>query len=98
MAAHTAETTLYIVAYDIPNDRRRTKIHKLLCGYGQWTQFSLFECWLNKKQLIQLRHDLDEHIHRDEDNIRFYPLCSGCQKTVVTVGSVLPVDPPVFLL
>jgi hypothetical protein len=26
------DTTLYIIAYDIPDDKRRTKVHKVLCG------------------------------------------------------------------
>jgi len=40
------ERTLYVIAYDIPSNRRRTKVHKVLCGFGQWTQYSLFECYL----------------------------------------------------
>ena len=31
----------FVVAYDIEDDKRRTKIHKLLKNYGQWMQFSL---------------------------------------------------------
>lgn len=50
-----SDSTLYIIAYDIPNDKRRTKVHKLLCGYGYWTQYSLFECWLTKRHLVELR-------------------------------------------
>ena len=38
-----SKTTFTIVAYDIPSDKRRTKIHKLLCGFGKSTQFSLNE-------------------------------------------------------
>ena len=47
-------TTLYLIAYDISNDKRRTKIHKTLCGFGQCTQYSSFECFLNEKELITL--------------------------------------------
>ena len=57
--AHEKQTTLYIVAYDIANDRRRGKIHKILCGYGAWTQFSLFECYLTPKQYLLLRERVD---------------------------------------
>ena len=41
------QTTCYVIAYDIPDDKRRTKVHKILLGYGKWTQYSLFECFLN---------------------------------------------------
>ncbi|RMD51077.1 MAG: CRISPR-associated endonuclease Cas2, partial [Candidatus Thermofonsia bacterium] len=46
---------LYLIAYDIPNDKRRTKLHKTLCGFGTWTQYSFFECFLNDKELVTLR-------------------------------------------
>lgn len=44
-----SQTTCYVIAYDIPDDKRRTKVHKLLSGFGKWTQYSLFECFLTKK-------------------------------------------------
>ena len=81
---------LYIVAYDIPNDKRRTKLHKMLCGFGDWTQYSLFECYLNERDLVRLRAKLDDLIEPDEDSVRLYPLCAACQKAVETIGSPLP--------
>lgn len=84
---------LYVVAYDIPVDRRRTKVHRVLCGYGQWTQFSLFECWLTRRQFVELRAKLARYVDRRTDSVRFYPLCGGCQGAVVTVGGALPADP-----
>ncbi len=44
------QSSLYVVAYDIPDDKRRTRVHKILKGFGQWTEFSLFECFLTKKE------------------------------------------------
>nr|WP_255372204.1 CRISPR-associated endonuclease Cas2 [Chlorobium sp. KB01] len=32
-----------LVTYDIENDRRRTKIHKVLEGFGIAVQYSVFE-------------------------------------------------------
>ena len=37
-----SQTTCYVIAYDIPDDKRRNNIHKLLLGFGKWTQYSLF--------------------------------------------------------
>ena len=54
--------TCYVIAYDIPDDKRRTKIHKVLLGFGKWTQYSLFECFLSRKDLILLRSKLAEHL------------------------------------
>lgn len=92
MSGSKRNTTFYVVAYDIPDDRRRTKIHKTLSGFGQWTQFSLFECHLTDKQYLQLRQKLDRHLKPDEDSLRFYALCAGCLAKVETVGGEKPAD------
>jgi len=39
-----------VISYDIPEDKRRTKIHKTLKSYGQWMQYSVFECDLTETQ------------------------------------------------
>jgi CRISPR-associated protein Cas2 len=91
-------TTCYVVAYDIPSDKRRTKIHKLLLGYGKWTQYSLFECFLTKKQLLLLRSKLEEHLVAQQDSVRFYPLCANCVSKVETVGGPPPADEVLFLV
>jgi CRISPR-associated protein Cas2 len=83
------ETTLFVVAYDISDDRRRTRIHKLLCGYGDWTQYSLFECWLTKQQRLEL-HVKMKKLLQQGDSVRLYPLCRSCVARVETAGSSLP--------
>ena len=90
MGTSGEDTMLYVIAYDIPADRRRTKVHRVLCGYGTWTQYSLFECWLTRRQVIELQAKLARHLRPDEDSVRFYPLCKGCQGKVHTVGSERP--------
>ncbi len=35
-----SQTGCYVIAYDIPDDKRRTKVQKILLGYGKWTQYS----------------------------------------------------------
>jgi CRISPR-associated protein Cas2 len=92
------ETTLYIVAYDIPDNKRRTKVHRTLCGYGAWTQYSLFECWLTKRQLLELRAKLAPHLIAERDSVRLYPLCGSCQGKVLTVGGARPHDPVTVIL
>lgn len=98
MPAPSDATTLYIVAYDIPDDKRRTKVHKTLCGYGAWTQYSLFECWLTRRQIIELRAKLARHLIAERDSVRFYALCASCSERVITVGSDRPADPVTIIL
>lgn len=92
------ETTCYVVAYDIPDDKRRTRIHKILLGYGKWTQYSLFECFLSRKDLLQLQAKLAEYLVEREDSVRFYPLCAACVQRVETVGGAPPVEDLLFIV
>jgi len=93
MVVGQASRTLYVVAYDISNDRRRTKVLKTLRGFGTWTQFSVFECFLSAKELVLLHERLRKQIRPDEDSVRFYPLCQMCCGKVETVGGPKPEDP-----
>ena len=97
-AKTNSQTTCYVIAYDIPDDKRRTKVHKLLSGFGKWTQFSLFECFLSKKELVLLRSKLAEHLEAAQDSVRFYPLCANCVSRVETVGGFPPADDVLFLV
>ncbi|MEM9483609.1 MAG: CRISPR-associated endonuclease Cas2 [Cyanobacteria bacterium P01_F01_bin.116] len=85
-----------IVTYDISNDKRRTKIHKALTSYGQWMQFSVFECNLTADQYAKLRNRLNALIKPDEDSIRFYFLCACCQQKVERIGGELVRDDTIF--
>src|SRR5260221_14150691 len=87
-----SETTCYVIAYDIPDDRRRTKIHQILMGFGKWTQYSLFECFLTRKQLVLLRSKLAVHLVEARDSVRFYPLCANCVEKVDTIGGPPPTE------
>ncbi len=97
-AKTNSQTTCYVIAYDIPDDKRRTKVHKLLSGFGKWTQFSLFECFLSKKELVLLRSKLAEHLEAAQDSVRFYPLCANCLDKVETVGGPLPAEDLLFVV
>lgn len=92
------QATCYVVAYDIPDDKRRTKVHKILLGFGKWTQYSLFECFLTRKELILLQARLTEHLEPREDSVRFYPLCANCVSKVETVGGPPPADKVLFIV
>jgi CRISPR-associated protein Cas2 len=93
-----SQTTCYVIAYDISDNRRRTKVHKILLGFGKWTQFSLFECFLTRKQLVLLRSKLAEHLMEQQDSVRFYQLCSNCVERVETVGGPPPAEELLFVV
>jgi CRISPR-associated protein Cas2 len=85
-----------VVSYDISEDKRRTKIHKVLSSYGQWMQFSVFECDLTKVQYAKLRSRLDKLIDAETDSVRFYFLCECCQGKVERIGGEAVRDDSIF--
>jgi CRISPR-associated protein Cas2 len=69
-----------VVSYDIEDDKRRGRIHRILKSFGQWMQYSVFECDLTRAQYLVLRHRLDDYIKKAEgDSVRFYFLCEDCE-------------------
>lgn len=65
---------LYIVIYDISNQRRWRKVFKTLQGYGAWLQLSVFQCRLNKMRYLQLEAAVNELVNHAEDHILFLDL------------------------
>ena len=51
-----------VISYDIKDDKRRSKIFKVLKNFGQWMQFSVFECELDKANFLRLKDRLDHLI------------------------------------
>jgi CRISPR-associated protein Cas2 len=75
-----------LISYDISEDKRRTRIFKILKDYGQWIQYSVFECDLDKKDYLKMRDRLERVIDNDEDSIRFYFLCVSCRDKIEKIG------------
>jgi len=88
-----------VISYDIQDDKRRTKIHKCLKSYGQWVQFSVFECEMGKADYLRLRDRLDRiMVKAAGDSVRFYFLCERCVVTVERIGGQQPLpDGAVFV-
>ena len=92
------QSSLYVVAYDIPDDKRRTKIHKILKGFGQWTEFSLFECFLTRKELLQMQAKLDKYLDPRKDKVRIYFICDACLTRIETIGIPEPKEETSYLI
>lgn len=78
-----------LVTYDIENDRRRTKIHKILEGYGSAVQFSVFECLVSDEDYAEMRMRLKKmlDVKHPDDSIRYYVLCRNCVERVDVDGN-----------
>ena len=68
------KASIYIVSYDIADPKRWRRIFRLLQGYGEWVQLSVFQCRLSPVRRIRLETDLDAEILRNEDHVLIFRL------------------------
>jgi CRISPR-associated protein Cas2 len=79
---------LYLVAYDIADDRRREDVATVPSGYGPRVQLSVFECELAaRREAAALRARLRRLIDPAEDQIRMYPLDERTVRETVVLGA-----------
>lgn len=79
---------LYFVAYDIRDERRWRRIFRIMKGYGEWVQLSVFQCRLSQRRHAEMVALLDEIIAQGEDHlitIDFGP-AEGIQPRVTSLG------------
>lgn len=58
---------LYLVTYDIRDDKRWRRIFKLMKGFGDWLQLSVFQCRLSRRRHAELIALLDGIIKHGDD-------------------------------
>ncbi len=89
---------LYVIAYDIPCDKRRKRISDVLEGYGTRVQYSVFECMLAKKKYDELQKRLKRIFREGEDSLRFYPISGHTLSQVDIWGNPPLTQPPTFII
>lgn len=95
-------TLFYLVIYDLPEtkpaNKRRQRLHKLLSGYGKWTQYSVFECFLTAMQFTKLKVKIEQLIKPTEDSVRIYILDAKAVQKTITYGSQQPRNDETIIL
>ncbi|HNY29101.1 MAG TPA: CRISPR-associated endonuclease Cas2 [Candidatus Sumerlaeota bacterium] len=79
----------FIISYDISDPKRLRRVFKLLYGYGEHVQFSVFRCELTPSDRFQLVAKLKHLIHHDQDQVLFIdlgPALGRAEKVITTVG------------
>ncbi|MFQ5661399.1 MAG: CRISPR-associated endonuclease Cas2 [Gammaproteobacteria bacterium] len=79
---------LYIVTYDISDSKRWRSIFRLMHGYGEWLQLSVFQCRLSRRRHAELLATVDEIIHHSEDHVLMLDLgmADSIKPRVVSLG------------
>jgi CRISPR-associated protein Cas2 len=67
----------YLLCYDIRDDKRYRRAIKVIKGYGERLQYSVFRCRLSQASLEKVRLELFQ-VLAVEDNILIIELCSRC--------------------
>lgn len=76
-----------LIAYDIPNDKRRLRMAKHLLDYGERVQKSVFECDMqSQKELDMMLAKILKIMYVPEDRVRVYNMCANCQKSIKIFG------------
>ncbi len=90
---------IYVIAYDIVDNRKRYKTAEILKDYGWRVQKSVFECALTIDVLEELLQKLEDVIDPKTDSLIVYRLCEACLKRKKTLGlTVVHIDAEVKIL
>lgn len=76
------ERRLWMVAYDVSDNRRRHHLEQALQALGERVQYSVFECHLT---LCEARFHLGRlaaGLNPQTDSLRAYPFCVWCATAI----------------
>ncbi len=92
----------FLVTYDISNDLRLRRVHKVMRGFGDHLQYSVFECQFTPTDLVRCRHALAKVIHYKDDQVLFVDLgpVEGRGDRVITAldRPYSPIDGPCIVI
>jgi CRISPR-associated protein Cas2 len=94
--------SVYIVSYDISDPKRWRRVFRVVKGFGDRIQYSVFRCVLDPEEHIRLVASLSRVIHHREDNVVIIdlgPRHGRGDKAIETLGMGIPpmVDGPIIL-
>ena len=81
---------LWMICYDVCDDRARLRVAKTLARHGERVQRSVYECHLGERELKSLQRELLGLIDTGSDRVRLYPLCERDRHAVRVDGSLAP--------
>ncbi|AXY00912.1 CRISPR-associated endonuclease Cas2 [Vibrio alfacsensis] len=78
---------IFLVCYDISDNKTRRYVEKALLNHGVRVQYSVFECMLTLQQLHRLRYSLRQKIDPITDAVHYFHLCKHCKAKRFAQGS-----------
>ena len=80
---------LTLVAYDIADQKRLSRVAKTCEDYGVRVQYSIFECRLEEDEFTDFWLKLLEQIDEDEDRLVAYKIDARSAKETLTAGTMV---------
>lgn len=87
----------FIVSYDISDPKRLRRVHRVMRGYGEALQYSVFRCDLSPSERILLLEALTPEINHRDDQIMLIDLGPADRRgseSIETLGRALAHEPP----
>lgn len=82
-----SDERLFIIAYDIANQRRWRRVFKTMRGYGDWIQLSVFQCRLSRRRRAELETRLRALVKTGEDHVLLIDV-GPADKTELAIESI----------
>ncbi len=83
----------WIVCYDVRCPKRWRLIYKLMRGYGDHVQLSVFRCVLSPREAAELRLRIEDVANKQEDHILLIdlgPAEGRGDRVTISIGKPLP--------
>jgi len=86
--SHPRPKSTTVSAHERPSLARWRRVFRLMEGFGEWLQLSVFQCRLSAQRHAELIALLDDIIHHDDDHVILMDLGPADQVTprVVSLG------------
>ena len=89
---------LILVCYDVVDARRLRRVARICEGYGNRAQHSVFECFLDERQLREMKGKI-ESVVKEEDRVAYIQLCGKCRAGMYAHGQgKKPIDWDYFVV
>ncbi len=75
------EPQVYLVTYDISDQRRWRRIYRIMRGFGDHLQLSVFRCVLSESQRARFLDAVERTIKPTEDQVIVVPLGAAASGT-----------------
>ena len=85
-----------VIAYDISEDRRRSRVAATLQTFGDRIQRSVFILSIEPAALEELRACIHEMINLDVDSIYVFRQCAACWETIGIHGQATVEKEPLY--